>query len=403
MWPVGGLRRRRSAIAVNIEGPAGARGSQKGSTVTITENTAVEAEAPVATGSIRTGIHVTKRDGTREPYNADRINKAIERAAAGLPDQISMTTQIATELELTLFDGITTQQLDEAVIQVAAPERQGRPDVRHRRRAPPAQDHLQARARRLRDRATSSSSLHAGHFPGYIERGVAETAARPAPRPTLFDLDALAAALEPTRDDLLKYIGVVTLQQPLRHQGAATATPLEVPQFFWMRIAMGLVAQRGRPDQPRARVLRQDVEARVPRRRLHAGQRGHRRTRSSPTASSWRCRTTSSTSPRASRDVMWLTKGTGGIGLSVTKLRSQGSPIRSNNTTSTGPDPVHAHDRLDAARGQPRRQEVRRAVLLHGELAPRLPASSSTCARTPATRTAAPAPRTPPCGSATSS
>jgi len=42
---------------------------------------------------------------------------------------------------------------------------------------------------------------------------------------------------------------------------------------------------------------------------------------------------------------MWLTKGTGGIGLSVTKLRAQGSPIRSNNTTSTGPIPfMHTID-----------------------------------------------------------
>ena len=45
------------------------------------------------------------------------------------------------------------------------------------------------------------------------------------------------------------------------------------------------------------------------------------------------------------RDVMWLTKGTGGIGLSVSQLRSEGSPIRSNNTTSTGPIPfMHTID-----------------------------------------------------------
>ena len=44
---------------------------------------------------------------------------------------------------------------------------------------------------------------------------------------------------------------------------------------------------------------------------------------------------------------MWLTKGTGGIGLSVTKLRAQGSPIRSNNTTSTGPIPfMHTIDSI---------------------------------------------------------
>src|SRR5690606_22918540 len=45
------------------------------------------------------------------------------------------------------------------------------------------------------------------------------------------------------------------------------------------------------------------------------------------------------------RDVMWVTKGTGGIGLSVTKLRAEGSPIRSNHTASTGPIPfMHTID-----------------------------------------------------------
>jgi ribonucleoside-diphosphate reductase alpha chain len=48
---------------------------------------------------------------------------------------------------------------------------------------------------------------------------------------------------------------------------------------------------------------------------------------------------------KTTRDVMWLTKGTGGIGLAVTKLRAQGSPIRSNNTSSTGPIPfMHTID-----------------------------------------------------------
>ena len=64
-------------------------------------------------------ITVVKRDGTREPYDANKINLAIESAAEGLDPSITWVTQIASELDLTLFDGITTQQLDEAVIQVA--------------------------------------------------------------------------------------------------------------------------------------------------------------------------------------------------------------------------------------------------------------------------------------------
>ena len=64
-------------------------------------------------------ITVVKRNGEREPYDANKINLAIEHASAGLDENITWVTQIASELELTLFDGITTQQLDEAVIQVA--------------------------------------------------------------------------------------------------------------------------------------------------------------------------------------------------------------------------------------------------------------------------------------------
>src|SRR5476649_1815844 len=64
-------------------------------------------------------IHVVKRDGTREPFNANKINLALVKASDGLPDQISKVVQVATELKLTLFDGITSEQLDEAVIHTA--------------------------------------------------------------------------------------------------------------------------------------------------------------------------------------------------------------------------------------------------------------------------------------------
>ena len=54
------------------------------------------------------GITVVKRNGEREPYDANKINLAIEDATVGLDDNITWVTQIASELELTLFDGITT-------------------------------------------------------------------------------------------------------------------------------------------------------------------------------------------------------------------------------------------------------------------------------------------------------
>jgi len=57
-------------------------------------------------------ITITKHDGTRVPFNADKINRSIERACKGLTDPIAMVTQIATETRLTLYDGITTEELD---------------------------------------------------------------------------------------------------------------------------------------------------------------------------------------------------------------------------------------------------------------------------------------------------
>src|SRR5689334_20973925 len=64
-------------------------------------------------------LTITKRDGSKVPFNADRINKSIERACYGIPDPISKVIQIATETKLTLYDGITTEEMDAATINAA--------------------------------------------------------------------------------------------------------------------------------------------------------------------------------------------------------------------------------------------------------------------------------------------
>ena len=75
-----------------------------------------------------TNIQVVKRDGTREPFDANKINLALVKACEGLPDQIQKVVQVATELQLTLFDGITTEELDEAVIHTALQNVKDDPD-----------------------------------------------------------------------------------------------------------------------------------------------------------------------------------------------------------------------------------------------------------------------------------
>jgi len=312
--------------------------------VTITENsagTSINGDAVVATVPSKPGIHVTKRDGSREPYNADRINKAIERAAEGLEDQISKTTQIATELGITLFDGITTEQLDEAAIGVAVQNVKDDPDF----------DVIAARLLRKViykrvlggfDSSLELALLHQARFPGYI-RDAVEEGLLDDRLTTLFDLDALAAAIDHERDDLLKYIGTVTMRNRYMitdHHGKS----LEVPQYFWMRVCMGLSLNEENPTEMALKFYDKISKLDY----LPAGSTLVNAGTSYPQLSNCFVMQMEDDMDHIAKtvgDVMWLTKGTGGIGLSVTKLRSEGSPIKSNNTTSTGPIPfMHTID-----------------------------------------------------------
>ena len=286
-------------------------------------------------------ITVVKRDGSREPYDANKINLAIEQAAEGFTDKLAWVTQIGTELELTLFDGITSQQLDEAVIQVALQNVKDYPGF----------DTIAARLLLktiyksvLGDYSSAEDlkKLHAAHFEENVRRGVAE-GLLDSRLTEMFDFDTLAAELEPAHDELLKYIGVVTLNNRYGVKGR-NGDPLEVPQYFWMRIAMGLSLNEKNPTETALRFYRKMSKLEY----LAAGSTLVNAGTSYPQLANCfvlEMQDDIEHIAKTTRDVMWLTKGTGGIGLSVTKLRAQGSPIRSNNTVSTGPIPfMHTID-----------------------------------------------------------
>jgi len=116
-------------------------------------------------------ITIIKRDGSKEPFDANKINLALMKASEGLPDQISKVVQVASELRLTLFDGMTTEQLDEAVIQTALQNVKDDPDF----------DTIAARLllktmykTLLGDYETDDElkALHAREFPKYIKQAV---------------------------------------------------------------------------------------------------------------------------------------------------------------------------------------------------------------------------------------
>ncbi len=283
------------------------------------------------------GIHVVKRDGTREPFDANKINLALVKATEGLPDQISKVVQVATELQLTLFDGITSEQLDEAVIHTALQNVKDDPDF----------DTIAARLllkniykNILGDYSSDEElkKLHAKKFAEYIKYGVKEGLLDKRMADTsIFDLKKIAAALDPSRDGLSKYLGVVTNKNryALRQQSGA---PIEVPQFTHMRIAMGLSFNEEDPTAAAIDFYKHMSNLDyVPggSTRVNAGG-------SFPQLSNCfllEVQDDMESIAKGVRDVMWIAKGTGGIGISLNKLRAAGSPVKTTNTESTGPIP----------------------------------------------------------------
>src|SRR5574343_723337 len=153
-------------------------------------------------------IFVTKSDGTREPHNADRANRSVERACAGLIDPIAMVTQITTETQLTLYDGITTDELDMATINAAV--QNIKEDISYDKVA--TRLLLKTVYRRVigeydKEDVNDLKNRHRDYFIDYINKGV-EGNRLHTNMISKFNLPELAAALDIERDELFVYAGV---------------------------------------------------------------------------------------------------------------------------------------------------------------------------------------------------
>ncbi len=152
-----------------------------------------------------------------------------------------------------------------------------------------------------------------------------------------FDLDKLIVLLDPSRDELFTYAGIETLSRRYMMRDEKQKLT-EVPQYFWLRVAMGLSWNEEEPDKVAA-----DFYDRMSKlyyisggsTNVNAGAR-------SPRLSNCFIMEMEDNVDHIGKtvsDVLKLSKATGGIGLAVTKLRASGSPISTNNTFSSGPVP----------------------------------------------------------------
>lgn len=281
-------------------------------------------------------IKVVKRDGTSEAFDANKINMELIAAAEGLPDQISKVAQISSEVQLTLFDGITTAQLNESIINTALQNIKDDPDF----------DVIASRLLLktiyksvLGDYKDSADlkKIHEIKFPEYLKEGIKLGLLDKRMSGDIFDIPRLAAAIDPKKDELSKYIGVITNKNRYALRNSK-GDALEVPQYTHMRIAMGLSYNAKNPTESALDFYNHMSNLDY----LPGGSTRVNAGGTQPQLSNCFLMNVDDdmeSIAKAVRDTMWIAKGTGGIGIGFTKLRSASSPVKTTNTESTGPIP----------------------------------------------------------------
>lgn len=287
-------------------------------------------------------ITITKRDGSKVPFNADKINKSIERACKDIPDPISKVIQIASETQLTLYDGITTEELDMATINAALQNTQfGLEFDKIATRLLLKVIYKKVIGDYDPDAAKPISQeefkkLHNAQFKKYIQNGV-QKGLLDKRMGTIFNLDELANSLKVENDELYKYSGLSTMNNRYLIKDEKQQ-PLETPQFFWMRIAMGMSLKEKEPTKWAKKFYSKMSKLEY----LSAGSSNIGAGTPHPKLSNcflMEMHDDMAHIGKTVSDVLMLSKATGGIGLSVTKLRAEGSLLKSNNTVSSGPIP----------------------------------------------------------------
>lgn len=280
-------------------------------------------------------IYVTKRDGSKEPFNADRINKSIERACQNLADPIGKVVQVATETRLMLYDGITTEELDQATINAALQNVQDDPDYD----AVATRLLLKVVYKRVLGDYTSLEDLTKKHQDGFIAyiRGGVTAELLDQRMQEKFDLEILSQALDLSRDQLFRYAGLSTLLDRYAIKNQAQQA-LETPQYFFMRVAMGLSYNEPKPTSTAIQFYQRMSRLEY----LAGGSTNIGAGTIRPALSNCfllEIQDDIDHIAKSIADIMKISKATGGIGASITKLRASGSPLSSNNTTSSGPTP----------------------------------------------------------------
>ncbi len=187
-----------------------------------------------ATASAATPVlHVTDGD-QRRPLDLAQLRELVDAACEGLSADVKAEPIVAETLR-NLYDGVPLDEVYKAAILAARTLIEKDPDytfVTARLLLHTIQKEVLGEDLRPADMA----ARYAEYFPQFIQKGIAHELLDP--RLAQFDLDRLGAALKAERDLQFDYLGLQTLYD--RYFLHVRKTRIELPQAFFMRVAMGL-------------------------------------------------------------------------------------------------------------------------------------------------------------------
>ena len=296
-----------------------------------------EQAAPADPAQITTVV-LKKADGSTILWDGADLRARIEFARIGL-DLCLSNEEIEHELRRAVYDQITQKDLDSTIVlnsktliekDADFAKFAGRIQLTYIYEEVLGWDILRDGVGKLRE-------FHQKAFKKYLEHGV--SIKRLNPRLLEFDLPRLAAALDPSSDLEFDFLGIQTMYDRylIIDKTRKPSRRIETPQFFWMRVSMGLFL-----DEP------QDRETKVT--GLYALYKTRRFCSSTPTLFNSGTLHSQLSScylyyvddsiegifQRGIAENAYLSKWAGGLGGSWTAVRGTGAYIGGTNGESQG-------------------------------------------------------------------
>lgn len=188
-------------------------------------------------------LSIVKRNGATAFFDRQKTIATLQRVSHGYENDVSIVA-LMHEIEKNIFEGISVVDVEQASIMAACSFIEY--DPAYSKIA--ARLLLQKLSREVfcvSVQAEEREKLYREFFVKTIYRGIELTYFDK--RLAEFDLQRLANALKIERDGLFDYMGLSTLagRYLLKHESVR----LEMPQHFWMRIAMGLALLEENPTE----------------------------------------------------------------------------------------------------------------------------------------------------------